>query len=89
MKTRILAMNPTKLLQTATSTTKLTHSIRIRLARLVRSCFIKNAPRFARGSNNTIYGDRNILLPLPGNVDVEEKYVDKKIIKKEKGKKKG
>ena len=30
----------------ATSTTKLTHSIR--LARLVRSCFIKNAPRFAR-----------------------------------------
>ena len=66
---------------------KLTHSIR--LARLVRSCFIKNAPRFARGSNNTIYGDRNILLPLPGNVDVEEKYVDKKIIKKEKGKKKG
>ena len=30
----------------ATSTTKLTHPIR--LTRLVRSCFIKNAPRFAR-----------------------------------------
>jgi len=37
-----------KWLQTATSTTKLTHSIR--LARLVRSCFIKNAPCFARRS---------------------------------------
>ena len=45
MKTSIFVMNPAKWLQTAT--TKLTHSIRIRLARLVRSCFIKNAPRFA------------------------------------------
>ena len=35
-----------KWLQPPTSTTKLTHSIR--LARLVRSCVIKNAPRFAR-----------------------------------------
>ena len=41
-------MDLAKWLQTATSTTKLTHSIR--LARLVRSCFIKNAPRFARRS---------------------------------------
>jgi len=39
-------MNPAKWLQPPTSTTELTHSIL--LARLVRSCFIKNAPRFAR-----------------------------------------
>jgi len=44
-KTNILAMNPAKWLQTATSTAKLTHSIR--LARLVCSCFIQNAPRIA------------------------------------------
>ena len=42
------AMDLAKWLQTAASTTKLTHSIR--LARLVRSCFIKNAPCFARRS---------------------------------------
>jgi hypothetical protein len=42
-------MDLAKWLQTATSTTttELTHSICIRLARLVRSCFIKNAPRLA------------------------------------------
>ena len=44
LKTR--AMNPSIWLQTATSTTKLTHSIR--LARSFRSSFIKNGPRFAR-----------------------------------------
>jgi len=45
-------MNPAKWLQTATSTTELTLFHSIRLAGLVwfglvRSCFIKNAPRFA------------------------------------------
>ena len=40
-KTSIFAMNPAKWLQTATSTTELTHSIR--LARTFCSCFIKNA----------------------------------------------
>ena len=44
VKTR--AMNPAKWPQTATSTTKLTHSIL--LTRSFFSCFIKNAPRFAR-----------------------------------------
>ena len=47
-KTRILAMKCAKWLQTATSTTKLTHPIR--LARSFRSSFVKNAHnlRFAR-----------------------------------------
>jgi len=47
-KTRILAMKCAKWLQMATSTTKLTYPIR--LARLFRSSFIKNAPRFSRPS---------------------------------------
>jgi len=42
LETRILAMNPAKWLQTATSTTKLTHSI---LFNSFCSCFNKNAPR--------------------------------------------
>jgi len=40
-KTRILAMDLAKWLQTATSTTKLTHSIRIRSARSPPPCSIK------------------------------------------------
>jgi len=48
-KTRILATNPAKWLQTAASTTELTlfHSILIRLARSPPPCFIKNAHNLA------------------------------------------
>jgi hypothetical protein len=49
-KTSILAMDLAKWLQTAKSTAKLTLFHSIRLARLVRSCFNKTAPRFARRS---------------------------------------
>jgi len=52
-KTSILAMDLAKWLQTATSTTKLTLFHSIGLAYLVRSCFIKNAPRFARRSSSS------------------------------------
>ena len=47
-------MKCAKWLQTATSTTKLTHPIRFRLARSLLSCFVKNAHRFARRSVATI-----------------------------------
>ena len=43
-KKRILAMNPAKLLQTATSPTKLTYSTIF--SRSLHSCFVENAPRF-------------------------------------------
>tara|TARA_B110000305_G_scaffold134657_1_gene150345 strand:- start:71 stop:520 length:450 start_codon:yes stop_codon:yes gene_type:complete len=46
------AIDLAKRLQTATYTTKLT-VFSIRLVRLVRWCFIKNAPRFARRSLRT------------------------------------
>ena len=48
-KTSILAMNPAKWLQTATYTTELTYSTIF--ARSLLSCFIENAPRFARSSS--------------------------------------
>ena len=51
MKTRILEMNPAKMLQTATSTTELTFSTIFLLARSLHSCFVENAPRFARRSH--------------------------------------
>ena len=47
MKTRILAMNPAKWLQTATSTTELTHQIQFFWLVRFRSCFIKNAHNLA------------------------------------------
>jgi len=48
-KTR--AMKCTKWLLTATSTTKLTHPISFGSLNSLCSCFIKNAPRFARRRN--------------------------------------
>jgi len=51
MKTRILAINPAKWLNMVTPTTKLINSIR--LARSFCSCFIKNAPRFARAQESS------------------------------------
>ena len=48
MKTSILAMNPAKSLQTAISTTELTCTTIF--ARSLHSCFVENAPRFARHS---------------------------------------
>jgi len=49
MKTSILAVKCAKWLHTATSTTKLTHPIR--LARSFRSCSVKNAHNLARRRN--------------------------------------
>jgi len=62
-KTRILAMNPAKWLQTATSTTKLTHSILLTRFHSFCSCFIKNAPRFRSAQlklKNCVLGDEII-----------------------------
>ena len=61
-KTRILAMNLAKWLQTATSTTKLTHSILIRLVRLVRSCFIKICLA-SHGAGSRKTGSRRLFAP--------------------------
>ena len=58
-------MDFAKWLQTATSTTKLTHSFR--LARLVRLCFIKNAHNLASlGAAFALAGDCHTIVFTPG-----------------------